>query len=246
MSSRPTNTCDHCSPQPPARMLDPSKENAASRVAAAPFAVTPIDETERRNRIERLKKLLEERIVFLDGAMGTMIQQHQLDERGYRGERFRNHGRDLKGNNDILSLTQPDIVADIHRSYLQAGSDIIETNTFSSTAIAQADYNMQSLAYELNVAAAKIARQAIEEFTAANRQPSTPLLPLHHETAPCVTTTLRSPPEDAAMPTRYYLRLTDPANARGKDPDLAFRSSGAGGVRKTTLSRWAAMRARLR
>ena len=105
----------------PVRLLDPSKADASPRAAAAPFAVTPIDETERRTRIERLKKLLEDRIVFLDGAMGTMIQQHRLDERGYRGERFRNHGRDLRGNNDILSLTRPDIVAEIHRSYLEAG-----------------------------------------------------------------------------------------------------------------------------
>jgi Homocysteine S-methyltransferase len=138
MSSRLPTPCDHCAPQPE-RMLDPSKENTGPRATAAPFAIAPIDETERRTRIERLKKLLEERIVFLDGAMGTMIQQHHLDERGYRSERLRNHGRDLKGNNDILSLTRPDIVADIHRAYLEAGSDIIETNTFNSNSISQAD-----------------------------------------------------------------------------------------------------------
>src|SRR3569833_4449596 len=100
-------------------MLDPNKESAVPRAAAAPFAVAPVDETERRSRIERLKKILEERIVFLDGAMGTMIHQHRLDERGYRGDRFRNHGYDLKGNNDILTLTRPDIVGDIQSANLK-------------------------------------------------------------------------------------------------------------------------------
>ena len=105
--------------------------------------------------------------------MGTMIQQYKLTEADYRGERFKDWKSDVKGNNDLLSLTQPDIIKEIHKQYLEAGADIIETNTFSSTAIAKADYNMQSLAYELNVASAKIARQAIEEFTTVNRQPST-------------------------------------------------------------------------
>jgi 5-methyltetrahydrofolate--homocysteine methyltransferase len=145
-------------------MLDPNKQNAAPRAAAAPFAVAPVDETERRSRIERLKKILEERIVFLDGAMGTMIQQHRLDEGGYRGDRFRDHGHDLKGNNDILTLTQPDIVADIHRAYLQAGSDIIETNTFNSNAISQADYGMEALVPELNYRAAALARKVADKF----------------------------------------------------------------------------------
>src|ERR1700728_455616 len=120
-----SNVCAHGG-HTPERQLDPSKEGAAPRAAAAPFAITPIDEVERRTRIERLKKLLEERIVFLDGAMGTMIQQHRLDERGERGERFRNCPRDLKGNNDILTLTRPEIVGGIHRAYFEAGADIIE------------------------------------------------------------------------------------------------------------------------
>jgi len=156
----------------PIRLLDPHKEEAAPRVSAAPFAVTPIDETERRNRVERLKKLLEERIVFLDGAMGTMIQQHRLDERGYRGERFRNHGWDLKGNNDILSLTRPEIVGGIHRAYLEAGSDIIETNTFNSNGISQADYGTEALVAELNYRGANLARKVADEFTRSAGRPT--------------------------------------------------------------------------
>jgi 5-methyltetrahydrofolate--homocysteine methyltransferase len=119
-----------------------------------------------------IKSALDRRILIIDGAMGTMIQRHNLDEAGYRGDRFKDWPSDLKGNNDLLSLTRPDIIKEIHKQYLEAGADIIETNTFSSTAIAQADYNMQSLAYELNVASAKIARQAIAEFS-INHQPST-------------------------------------------------------------------------
>jgi 5-methyltetrahydrofolate--homocysteine methyltransferase len=113
-----------------------------------------------------IESALESRILIIDGAMGTMIQRYTLEEADYRGERFKDWPSDVKGNNDLLSLTRPDIIKNIHREYLNAGADIIETNTFSSTAIAQADYNMQSLAYELNVASAKIARQAIDEFTA--------------------------------------------------------------------------------
>ena len=172
-----SNTCAHGghgehSGQTPERLLDPSKEGAAPRVAAAPFAVAPIDEVERRTRLERLKKLLEERIVFLDGAMGTMIQQHRLDERGYRGERFRNHGRDLKGNNDILTLTRPDIVGGIHRAYLEAGSDIIETNTFNSNSISQADYGTEALVPELNYRAASLARKVADEFAQGAGRPA--------------------------------------------------------------------------
>jgi 5-methyltetrahydrofolate--homocysteine methyltransferase len=106
-----------------------------------------------------------------------MIQRYKLEEGDYRGERFKDWASDVKGNNDLLSITRPDIIRAIHLEYLEAGADIIETNTFSSTAIAQADYNMQSLAYELNVASAKVARQAIEDYkpkvNTANRQPPT-------------------------------------------------------------------------
>src|SRR5881275_1429607 len=111
-----------------------------------------------------IQDLLKERILVIDGAMGTMIQRYKLAEEDYRGERFKNWPSDLKGNNDLLCLTQPQIIKAIHKEYLAAGADIIETNTFSSTSIAQSDYDMQSLAYELNVAAEKCAREAIEEY----------------------------------------------------------------------------------
>lgn len=110
--------------------------------------------------------------MVLDGAMGTMIQRHQLEESDFRGERFKNHPSPLKGNNDLLSITRPDIIKDIHRQYLEAGADIIETNTFSSTTIAQADYQLESIAYELNYQSAKIAKEAANQFT--QRDPSRP------------------------------------------------------------------------
>jgi 5-methyltetrahydrofolate--homocysteine methyltransferase len=110
-----------------------------------------------------IRKELEKRILIIDGAMGTMIQRHKLTEADYRGERFKDWHSDVKGNNDLLCITQPQIITGIHKEYLDAGADIIETNTFSSTVIAMADYDMQSLAYELNVAAAKCAREAIKQ-----------------------------------------------------------------------------------
>lgn len=109
---------------------------------------------------------MQQRILIIDGAMGTMIQRHKLEEADYRGERFKDWHTDVKGNNDLLSITQPEIIIGIHKQYLEAGADIIETNTFSSTVIAQADYDMQALAYELNVAAARCARVAADEYTA--------------------------------------------------------------------------------
>ena len=105
------------------------------------------------------------RILVLDGAMGTMIQKHNLKEEDYRGERFKNHPCALKGNNDLLSITHPEIIKKIHCEYLKAGADIIETNTFSSTSIAMADYQMEDLAYELNYESAKIAREAAQEYS---------------------------------------------------------------------------------
>jgi 5-methyltetrahydrofolate--homocysteine methyltransferase len=117
-----------------------------------------------------IQDCLNERILIIDGAMGTMIQQYKLQEKDYRGERFKDWHKDVRGNNDLLSLSQPQIIQAIHKAYLEAGADIIETNTFSSTSIAQADYDMQSLAYELNVAAAKCARKAIDEFTKDSKQ----------------------------------------------------------------------------
>ena len=104
--------------------------------------------------------------MVIDGAMGTMIQRHKLSEEDYRGERFKNWHTDVKGNNDLLSITQPQIIEGIHKEYLEAGADIIETNTFSSTVIAQADYDMQSVAYDINIASAKCARNAADEYTA--------------------------------------------------------------------------------
>lgn len=110
-----------------------------------------------------IRKELEKRILVIDGAMGTMIQRYKLTEADYRGERFKDWHCDVKGNNDLLCITQPQIIAAIHKQYLDAGADIIETNTFSSTSIAMADYEMQSLAYELNVAAVKCACEAIRQ-----------------------------------------------------------------------------------
>lgn len=115
-----------------------------------------------------IRQELSKRILVIDGAMGTMIQRHKLTEEDYRGERFKNWHTDVKGNNDMLCITQPEIIKGIHKQYLAAGADIIETNTFSSTVIAMADYDMQEYAYELNVAAAKCAKDAVKEFMAEN------------------------------------------------------------------------------
>jgi 5-methyltetrahydrofolate--homocysteine methyltransferase len=114
--------------------------------------------------MHQIQAELEKRILIIDGAMGTMIQRHKLTEADYRGERFADWHSDVKGNNDLLSITQPAIIQGIHLQYLEAGADIIETNTFSSTVIAQADYDMQSIARELNVASAKCARAAIDQY----------------------------------------------------------------------------------
>lgn len=111
-----------------------------------------------------IKKELEKRVLVIDGAMGTMIQQYKLEEKDYRGKRFSEWPKDLKGNNDLLSITQPQIIKAIHKEYLKAGADIIETNTFSATTVAMADYDMQELAYELNYESAKVAKEAVAEF----------------------------------------------------------------------------------
>ena len=115
--------------------------------------------------------LLKDRILVLDGAMGTMIQKLKFDESDYRGHRFKDYNLFLKGNNDLLSLTQPDAILNIHKEYLKAGADIIETNTFSSTSIAMADYGMESLVYELNFESAKLAKKATEKFNIDNSKP---------------------------------------------------------------------------
>lgn len=116
-----------------------------------------------------LSDALRERILVLDGAMGTMIQRHSLDEAGYRGDRFADWTQDVQGNNDLLTLTQPDIIREIHGQYFDAGSDIVETNTFSATTIAQADYGMQDLAFELNKTSAELAREVADDRSTADK-----------------------------------------------------------------------------
>jgi 5-methyltetrahydrofolate--homocysteine methyltransferase len=117
---------------------------------------------------KRLRALLKERIVILDGAMGTEIQRHKLDEGAFRGERFAGHGKDLKGNNDLLVLTRPEVIRDVHRGFLEAGADIIETNTFNANGISQADYGLEAVVREMNEAAARLAREAADAFEQAN------------------------------------------------------------------------------
>ena len=119
---------------------------------------------------KKLGELLDYKIALLDGAMGTMIQQYDLQENDYRGERFADWPSDLKGNNDLLTLTQPQIISSIHQQYLAAGANIIETNTFNANAPSMADYGLEDLVYELNYAAAKIAREAIDHFKASGQQ----------------------------------------------------------------------------
>jgi 5-methyltetrahydrofolate--homocysteine methyltransferase len=113
----------------------------------------------------KIADILKDRIVILDGAMGTMIQRYNLTEQDFRNEQLKNHSHPLKGNNDLLSITRPDIIKEIHKQYFEAGSDIIETNTFGSTTVAQADYHLEHLVYEINFQAAKIAKEVAEEFT---------------------------------------------------------------------------------
>ncbi|HLI94182.1 MAG TPA: homocysteine S-methyltransferase family protein [Puia sp.] len=120
------------------------------------------------NTRQLIEKALHERILVIDGAMGTMIQRHKLGESDYRGERFKDWPSDLKGNNDLLVLTQPAIIEGIHREYLEAGADIIETNTFNAQRISMADYHMEDLAFEINAAAARLAKKAAAEYTARN------------------------------------------------------------------------------
>ncbi len=120
-------------------------------------------------RAAALPQIMAQRIVILDGAMGTMIQRFQLGEADYRGERFQTHPKDLKGNNELLQFTRPDVITQIHEQYLQAGADILETNTFGATRIAQEDYGLAPLAREMNVAAARLARAACDKFSTPDR-----------------------------------------------------------------------------
>ncbi len=117
------------------------------------------------NRLEILHDALARRILILDGAMGTMIQSYKLEEADYRGERFADWDSDLKGNNDLLALTRPDVIRAIHEAYLEAGADILETNTFNANRVSMADYRMEALSGEINLAAARLAREAADAFT---------------------------------------------------------------------------------
>ncbi|MDX1529598.1 MAG: homocysteine S-methyltransferase family protein, partial [Gammaproteobacteria bacterium] len=129
---------------------------------------------DRKQRIKALRDALKKRIVVLDGAMGTMIQALKFDEADFRGDRLGDHPKELRGNNDLLSITQPDAIREIHAAFLEAGCDVVETNTFNSTAIAQSDYGLESLVYELNFQGARIAREAADAATA--RTPEQPRL----------------------------------------------------------------------
>jgi 5-methyltetrahydrofolate--homocysteine methyltransferase len=120
-------------------------------------------------RAQALPEILKNRIAILDGAMGTMIQRFKLSEADYRGERFKDFPKDVKGNNELLSLTRPDVIRDIHEGYLAAGADLIETNTFGATTVAQADYDMQHLAREMNLQSAKLARAACDKFSTPDK-----------------------------------------------------------------------------
>lgn len=117
---------------------------------------------------KKLRELLAQRILIIDGAMGTMIQRYKLEEADYRGERFKDYHLDIKGNNDLLCITQPQIIKEIHKEYLEAGANILETNTFNAQAISLADYEMSALSYEINFEAAKLAKEAVQEFIAAH------------------------------------------------------------------------------
>ena len=130
------------------------------------------DDKSIRRMVEHLERAAAERILVIDGAMGTMIQRHKLGEAEYRGSRFKDWHRDVKGNNDLLVLTQPAIIREIHAQYLAAGADIVETNTFNAQVISMADYGMEALSFEINVAAARLAREACDEAMA--KDPSRP------------------------------------------------------------------------
>lgn len=128
-----------------------------------------MDPTPAFTRAQALPAILAQRIAILDGAMGTMIQRFKLDEAAYRGERFKDFHKDVKGNNELLSLTRPDVIRDIHEGYLAAGADLIETNTFGATTIAQEDYDMAHLAREMNVASSRLARAACDKFSTPDK-----------------------------------------------------------------------------
>src|SRR5256885_7289481 len=129
---------------------------------AQPLGYQPADVNTGSNRIQELERLLRDRIVIIDGAMGTLIQMQKLDEAAFRGERFKDWHKDLKGLNDLLNITKPQVIEEIHRQYLEAGADIIETNTFNAQAISLADYGLEDMAYEVAKAGAECARRAAD------------------------------------------------------------------------------------
>jgi 5-methyltetrahydrofolate--homocysteine methyltransferase len=141
--------------------------NSSAASAGSPAAASSASSASGTSytRAAQLPALLASRILILDGAMGTMIQRYKLDEARYRGERFKDFTRDVKGNNELLSITQPQIIGEIHEQYLAAGADIIETNTFGATSVAQADYGMESLVREMNLESAKLARAACDKYS---------------------------------------------------------------------------------
>ena len=145
-------------------MLGPPPWRPAYNPRMKPIAYT---------RAAALPQILQSRIAIIDGAMGTMIQRYKLTEADFRGARFADHPKDLKGNNDLLVLTRPDVIAEIHAAYLDAGADILETNTFGATSVAQEDYGLEPLAREMNVAAARIAKEA----ALAHATPFLPTIP---------------------------------------------------------------------
>ena len=143
--------------------LAPSASSAAPAQAQPPVARRPY------TRAAQLTQIMRERIVVLDGAMGTMIQRYKLSEADYRGTRFADHHKDLKGNNEMLQLTKPEVIREIHEQYLAAGADLIETNTFGATTVAQDDYDLADLAYEMNLAAARLARACCDQYSTPDK-----------------------------------------------------------------------------
>ena len=145
--------------------------NTPASSAARADAASVLPPVERRpyTRAAQLPQIMRERIVVLDGAMGTMIQRYKLTEADYRGTRFADHPKDLKGNNELLQLTKPEVIREIHEQYLAAGADLIETNTFGATTVAQEDYDLPELAYEMNLAAAKLARECCDKYSTPDK-----------------------------------------------------------------------------
>ncbi len=148
--------------------VGPEGADLQKHVSALFFTIHPM-KTLTYTRAQALPEILNARIAILDGAMGTMIQRFKLTEADYRGERFKDFPKDVKGNNELLSLTRPDVIRDIHEGYLAAGADMIETNTFGATTVAQADYDMQHLAREMNLQSAKLARAACDKFSTPDK-----------------------------------------------------------------------------